>query len=376
MKAPPTPNTANITTTRKLLSAHLIEEVAKINRNLETEILPSKEQAATVERLAKILLALPPQDIHKTRRIDLLLLIIAVPILLALSFLRLPSAAVDLEVRATGVTLIMGGNHSDLLLPGETGQVLALSEARISGASEVSPAALGHDSTIELRTLALDKELPDIRKVDLAIRLQDIVIPSDDPFKLRVGLAYAANSRGVLLNASGQKPATAQFDEVIPINNSEHEAKTRYVLRPVTISGTDLEMQLFPFHSEGLLTVLRDVHVSEITFDDGGHSSILGGSILIKGRSDSKTIIQPSDNIVIRSAAPMLVREIIFEKDKLKVTLATVNANTILIGDDSPRDLRPTLFEWVRFRWPTQLYGTLSALVALWFAARSWWKSA
>jgi hypothetical protein len=179
------------------------------------------------------------------------------------------------------------------------------------------------------------------------------------------------------LNASGQKSATAQFGEVIPIDTLDnHDNKIRYALRPVRISGNDLEMQLFPFSNEGSLTVLRDVHVSRISFDDGGHSSILGGSVVIKSRAENKMAIHPSDDIVIRSAMPMLVRELVFEKSELKVTLATPHASSILIGDDPPRDLRPTLFEWVRFRWPTQLYGTLSALVALWFAARTWWKSA
>ena len=366
----------DIEVTRKLLSAELAKKTTHLNSLLTKNIPPTVEQANVIERLSKILSVLPPQDNRRSRRMDLLLLLIAVPILLALSFVRLSSTAVDLEVRTTGVTLTLGGNRSDLLVPGETGEILTLSQARISGASEVSPSALGQEGTVELRQLVLDKQSPGIRSVDLAVRLQEIAIPSDIPFKLRIGLAYAAQSRGVVLNASGQKPATAQFGEVIPIDNSEsHDAKIRYALRPVSISGNDLEMELFPFSKEGSLTLLRDVHVSEITFDDEGHSSVLGGSAVVKSRAETKMAIQPSDDILIQSAVPMLVRELVFEKGELKVTLASPHANTILLGNDPPRDLRPTLFEWVRFRWPTQLYGTLSALAALWFAARAWWKT-
>jgi hypothetical protein len=117
MKAPRTSKAINIDGTRKLLSAQLIRRLTDLNHILDNNIPPSEEQVDVVERLSKLISMLPPQDNHRIQRIDLLLLIIVVPILLALSFLRLPSTAVDLEVRATGVTLVLGGNHSDLLLP-------------------------------------------------------------------------------------------------------------------------------------------------------------------------------------------------------------------------------------------------------------------
>jgi hypothetical protein len=219
-------------------------------------------------------------------------------------------------------------------------------------------------------------ETSDFRAADLAVRLQEVAIPSDGLFKLRVNLAYAAQSRGVVLHAIGEKPATAQFGEIIAIGSSENNtAQIRYAIRPVRVSGKDLEMELFPFNREGPLTVLRDVHVSEITFEAEGHSSILGGNATVKSRAETRIPIQPGDTLKIQSAMPMLVRELAFTKGELRVTLSTPNANTILLGDDPPRDLRPTLFVWVRFRWPTQLYGALSALAALWFALRTWWKS-
>jgi len=367
---------SEIESTRNLLSTELTRRLSALNGPLAKGDPPSEEDASAIERLSKLITFLPPRDNRRGRRIDLALLCSAAAIFLVSAFVRLPTTAVDLEVRATAVTLTLGGNRSDLLIPGESGQILALSQARISGASAVSPSEMGQGSAVELRQPVLAKQPSGIRKADLAVRLQEIAIPSDIPFTLGVGLAYAAQSRGLVLHATGQKPATAQFGEVIPVDNSENNTtQIRYAIRPVRVSGKDLEIELIPFNKEDSLTVLRDVHVSEITFGDEGHSSILGGNAVIKSRAESEIAIEPSDNLIIRSAMPMVVRELILAKEELKVTLTTPNANTILLGEDPPRDLRPTLFEWVQFRWPTQLYGTLSALVALWFAARTWWKT-
>jgi hypothetical protein len=179
-----------------------------------------------------------------------------------------------------------------------------------------------------------------------------------------------------MLHTTGEKPARAQFGEVIPIESDQNNnTQARFAIRPVRVSGKDLEMELIPSNNAAPLTILRDVHVSQISFGDDGRSSILGGSAVVKSRSENKISVQASDNLDIQSATPMLVRELKFAKGELEVTLTTPNANVISLGDDPPRDLRPTLFEWIRFRWPTQLYGALSALAALWFAARTWWKS-
>jgi hypothetical protein len=361
---------------RDLLSADLARRLSALSAPLAKGEMPSEDDANAIERLSKLMTLLPLKKNRRSQQIDLVLLFAAVPVLLASAFIRLPSTAVDIEVRATGMTLALGGNHSDLLIPGESGEILALSQARISGADAVSPQSMGLASTVEIRQLVLDKQPPTIRKADLAVRLQEIAVPSDIPFKLGVSLAYAAQSRGLMLHMVGEKPARAQFGEVIPIESAENNnTQIRYAIRPVRVSGKDLEMELIPINNADALTVLRDVHVSQITFGDDGHSSILGGSAVVKGRSENKITIQPSDNLNIQSAKPMLVRELKFEKGELRVTLTTPNANTISVGDDPPRDLRPTLFEWIRFRWPTQLYGALSALAALWFAARTWWKS-
>ena len=93
----------------------------------------------------------------------------------------------------------------------------------------------------------LSKQPPGVRAADLAVRLQEIAIPSDVPFKLEVGLAYAAQSRGLVLHAVGQNPATAQFGEVVA-NESEANptAQSCCAIHPLTVSGKDLEMACRP----------------------------------------------------------------------------------------------------------------------------------
>ena len=71
----------------------------------------------------------------------------------------------------------------------------------------------------------------------------------------------------------------------------------------------------------------------------------------------------------------MIIRELTLSNGELKAIVSAGRATTILLGDDFPQNLMPTVFDWVRLRWPTQLYATLSALVALWLAVQRWLDS-
>lgn len=359
---------------RNLISAEVARRLSALQSTLGKGELPSEEDVGAIERLSRITALLPNRDNQRRRRLDALLLFVAVVILVFSLFVRLRSTAVDLDVRATGVTLTLDRNHFDLLIPGEAGEILSLAQVRISGADEVLPSSSDQGATLELRQIVSSKESPANRSsTDLAVRLQEIAIPRDIPFTLAVNLAYGAYSRGLVLHASGAKPASAQFGEVIAIG--PRAPQIRYAIRPVRVSGKDLEMELFPVNTERALTVLREVHVSAITFESSGHSSILGGVAVVKSRPEASIKIQPSDSLLIRSAIPMVVRELAFAKGELKVTLSAASADTIQVGEGLLRDLRPTVFDWVRFRWPTQLYGAMSAIAALWFALRKWWSS-
>ena len=170
------------------------------------------------------------------------------------------------------------GQPAVALIPGELGEILALKQARISGADEVLPARVGDSGSFELKQFVPESKTASHQgSEDLTVRLQEISIPSDSPLSITVGVAYAANSRGLFFEASGCKTSTARFGEVIPIGNAIHDAKkARYAISPVRATGKDLALELFPADSERQLTVFRDMQVSEVSFEDAGHSSILG----------------------------------------------------------------------------------------------------
>lgn len=141
------------------------------------------------------------------------------------------------------------------------------------------------------------------------------------------------------------------------------------------MEGKDLQFALYPADELHELAVFRDVHVSSISFEDAGRSTILSGTAYIKGTGGNGLALRPSDLLVLSSTYRMLLRELTLTKGELKVILSVPKATTILLGEDSPRDLRPTLFQWILYRWPNQLYATVSALIAAWFALRRWWGS-
>jgi hypothetical protein len=200
-----------------------------------------------------------------------------------------------------------------------------------------------------------------------------MAIPSDTTFTLTVGVAYALGVRGLSLETSGDKPARAQFGEVIQLNSSSSDtASVNHAIQPVIVSGRNLSMDLFPVSVERPLTVLRDVQVSDISFDTHDHSSVLEGVAVIKSGAAPNITIQPNDHLEIRSKSPMLVRELTFDGNDVRLKLTTTEATTLKAGGDRPRDLMPTLFDWLRYRWSTQLWGTISALAAMWFALQRW----
>jgi hypothetical protein len=133
-------------------------------------------------------------------------------------------------------------------------------------------------------------------------------------------------------------------------------------------------MELYPVQAGRPLTVFRDVQVSDISFESHGQSSILGGLAAVKSGAVPSLTIQPSDRLEIRSKHPMVVRELTLDKGVVRARLTAPDATTIRAGDDHPRDLMPTLFDWLRYRWSTQLWGVISALATLWFAIQRWWS--
>jgi hypothetical protein len=377
MSGPKQPKSDRDRLIAELLSEEISRKQAALAGGLRNGIPPTVDDIDAVERLSRLKTLFPAHDNGRRKKIEIGLLCVTALTLVGLTFVRMPSTAVDLDVRATKVKLTLTDQRSATLIPGELGEILGLKQARVSGADEVVPAAFGESGSFELKQFVPETETASHRgSEDLTVRLQEISIPLDSPLSITVGVAYAANLRGLVFEASGSKPSTARFGEVIPVGKEVHDAKkVRYAISPVRATGKDLMLELFPANAELQLTIFRDLQVSEVSFENAGHSSILGGLAFIKSGGDASVPLQPSDRLTIRSASPMFVRELALAKGELKATLSAPRATTLQLGEDSQRNLMPTLFEWIRFRWPNQLYGTLSALAALWLVTRRWWES-
>jgi hypothetical protein len=358
------------------LSEEISKRVSRISAELRGGTVPSDTELDALARLLKLRqMVSPGRDRHK-KWIEITLLCLLALMLIGLTFIRIPATAIDLEVRATKIRMTLTDERSSTLIPGELGEILALRQARVSGADEVSPPVANDSGSFELRQLVSKNAAPAASPEELAVRLQEISVPPGIPLKVAVGVAYAADLRGLVFEAAGEKPSTARFGEVIPIAaEGTNVHAIPYAIRPIRATGKDLVLELFPANSERQLTVFRDENVSEISFEDMGHSTILGGSALIKSGAEGGVHLQPSDHLTVRSSTPMLVRELSLSKGELTAILSVPRATTIASGENSSQNLMPTLFEWLRARWPTQLYATLSALVALALALRGWWET-
>jgi len=370
---------AKITSPDKTLhraSEELNRRLSAIADKLDNGIQPSADDVDELERLSKLKTFLSVHRAQRRKQVELAVLCVATVVFLGLSFVRLSSTAVDLEIHATKVFLKLDEHHSPTLIPGEMGQILALKQARGSGADDVLPPEVAESGSFEIREVVAAEKSSDNRgSADLTVRLQEISIP-EGPVSIAVGIAYASDSRGLTIETAGSKPVTAQFGQVIAVDQGTSKSQSvEYAIRPVQATGNNLALEIFPANDQPQLTVFRGVQVTEISFEDEGHSTILGGTAYIKGGAGESKQLQPGDYLTIGSVSPMLLRELVFANGELMVRLSTDNANTLQAGADSSSNLIPTLFTFILNRWPTQLYATLSALVATWFALRRWLES-
>jgi hypothetical protein len=338
--------------------------------------VPSNSDLDALDRLIRFKQILAPRKNEHRKSLEIAFLCTLALVLIGLTFIRVPSTAVDLEVRATKLRMKMTSERSPSLIPGELGEILVLRQARVFGADEVSPPAVTETGSFELRQLVPQNPTPARASDDMAIRLQEISIPANTPLEVSLSVAYAADSRGLVFEALATKPSTARFGEVVPIVGAGSNGHSiQFAIRPVRATGKNLVLELFPANSERQLTVFRDAGISEISFEDAGHSTILGGSALIRSGPEGGIRVQPSDHFRIRSSSPMLVRELTLNKGELRALLSVPRATAIVSGEDASDNLMPTLFESMRARWPTQLYATLSALVVFALALRNWWET-
>ncbi len=254
----------------EFLSEEATRRLTVLGRALQQGIPPSAEDLDALERLSRLKTFFSAHDNGLRKKIEIGFLCVTALLLIGLTLVRMPSTAVDLDVRTTKVRLTLTDQRSATVIPGELGEILVLKQARVSGADEVLPPTVGESGSFELKQFVAPTETASHRgSEDLAVRLQEIAIPSDSPLTIAVGVAYAADSRGLFLEASGSKPSTARFGEVIPLGNEADTAKTvRYAISPVRATGKNLALEMFPANAERQLTVFRDMHVSEICFED------------------------------------------------------------------------------------------------------------
>jgi hypothetical protein len=175
------------------------------------------------------------------------------------------------------------------------------------------------------------------------------------------------------LRTSGSQPVKIALGQVIPVEGDLKDPKSpQYAISPIRAEGNNLTLEVIPTKSDRELTVFRDIRVSQIVFEDENHSTVLGGNAYVKGGADASVELKPSDQFTIQSGEPMFLRELTLTKGELKIRLSARNAKTLLVGEAPSRSLIPTMFQWIRYRWPSELYATLSALVVAWLAIRKW----
>lgn len=360
----------------KRLSQRKAQMLATIAQNLEKGAQPSSEQVDELERLGKLETILKSANARMRRRVELFALSVLVLVLIVLSFLRLSYTSVDVELRATEVRFNLEKGTSATLIPGETGQILTLKKATVSGIETISPIAATNGNSLQLRAAKLPERSSGktAETYDPSVRLFAIVLPSDSSFAIHASVAYSGNSRGLNLTTDGTLPVKASFGEVIRIPSVAKQNQSTGI-NQIAVEGKSLLFSLYPADELRELAVFRDLHVSSIGFEEAGRSTILSGTAYVRGRGSSSVALRPSDLLVLKSRNPMLLREITLNRGELKVIASVSKATTILLGEDSPRDLRPTLFQWILYRWPNQLYAVISALIAAWLALRRWWES-
>src|SRR5262249_14694224 len=159
-------------------SEELNKRLSAITDKLDKGVQPSAEDIDELERLSKLKTFLSISRTQRRKQVEIALLCVVTLLFLGLSFVRLSSTAVDLEIRATKVFVKLDQHHSPTLIPGEMGQILALKQARGSGADEVLPAEVAESGSFEIReVIPTEKTGTNRESPDFAVRLQEISIP-------------------------------------------------------------------------------------------------------------------------------------------------------------------------------------------------------
>jgi hypothetical protein len=350
---------------KEVLSEEIDRRLSLVSESISEGHSPTVEDLDILERLSRIKsVAFPTNNDRQKRKAGIIALCVAVSLLLMAAYIRLPATAVELDVYVRQLNCQLASNGSGYLIPGEMGELVALRRVSIFGADDIDPPSIGEGGNLKL-------ELPPHAGSDLAIRFQELALGTAST-TLQASVAYAPGLTGLVLATAGNHLSVARLGKVISLEGPLGKQKA---IQPVRASGKSLRIELFPIDADRQFTILRDASISDLSFESGSRSSLLRGVAIVKSLSQDRTLVQPGDRLELRSDRPLLIRELTLSKGEIHATISSAHATVIRLGDDPPLNLMPTIFEWARLRWPTQVYATLSALVALWFAFHRFWEN-
>jgi hypothetical protein len=170
-----------------------------------------------------------------------------------------------------------------------------------------------------------------------------------------------AESRGVLLDVTSTKPIKVKLN-------------WGSVATPLEWRGNDLKVAFYPASEARPLTIARDLRVADALY--GGDNVILGGTVFVRNRPEQRIPLQPGDALMIDVGEPATVRQITLANGELRAIVSYPSVTNIVLGKPHPKNLMPTVFDWIRANWPTQLYAAITAIAAAWVGLREWIKKA
>ncbi|QIE30229.1 hypothetical protein [Caballeronia sp. SBC2] len=352
--------------------AELIED---LRQQIASGKGPSPTCLTRLNRLDEAATALGSLEPNRKRATDLIALGAATLVLVALCLVRLPHVPVDVTLRVTSLHFDLLPTTATTLLPGEAGQILSLKQAIVSGIEDASPEDAAPGGRLELNAEAVDGVNAAGGKIDPAVRLYAIQLSPGSKFSVDTRIAYSGDIRGLDIAAQGAAPIEAEFGRVIRLGPPGQKVTAdNTAIRHITLRGKTLRFALYPAEKQHDLAVFRNTAISSVAFDDAGDSTILSGAAHVGGGGLSVPL-RPSDLLIVRSVKPMVLRELSLRDGQLNVVMSAPEATAVLLGRDSPKDLRPSLLQWLFFHWPNELYAAVSAAIAAWLAVRRWWET-
>src|ERR1035441_1755393 len=100
--------------------------------------VPAKDDPDELERIDRLKAVLRSQANSQRRIWEVAALIFTAILLLVSAYFRVPSIPIDVDVRATQIRFKLTTGSEKTLIPGESGQILALNSATLSGMESVA----------------------------------------------------------------------------------------------------------------------------------------------------------------------------------------------------------------------------------------------